>query len=329
MHTGLVALGTVLPVSMITAAQFQTDLTAFITQDGAFNARRSARQAVGDGWQVALAGVYDWLLAVRALLVARWGTGWSAQWAQAGFVSTKTAVPSTVAGQLGLNLSLVNFFTANPTYEVPTMNLTAAHGTVLRTAALNAQAAVAAATVLLNQTGEARQAAFDTLVAAVKAVMKNLEVVLAPDDPRWLTFGLLMPSTITTPGQPLNVTAQQDAQGNILVQCDAVALATRYRCRMLLVGVETDYRLVASGTEPLLSIAGVVPGQTAQLIVQAVNGSLQGVPSEPIQFTVPLASALAEAAKPAATPERAAVKALANGNGHSNGHDRTPHARAA
>ena len=113
-----------------------------------------------------------------------------------------------------------------------------------------------------------------------------------------VALGRVLPVTMIT-------AAQRDAQGNILVQCDAVALATRYRCRMLLVGVETDYRVVASGTEPKLSVAGVVPGQTAQFIVQA------------------------EVAKPAAAPEPVAVKAPTNGNGHSNGHGRTLHARAA
>jgi hypothetical protein len=66
--------------------------------------------------------------------------------------------------------------------------------------------------------------------------------------------------------------------------------ATRYRWRMLIVGVETDYRLVARSTEPIGIIVGVTPGQRAQIIVQAANQNLQGVPSDPIIFTVPLHS---------------------------------------
>ena len=55
-----------------------------------------------------------------------------------------------------------------------------------------------------------------------------------------------------------------------------MALAGRYRWRMLIVGVQTDYQLAASTTEPMASIGGVAAGQTVQIIVQAVNGSLQG-----------------------------------------------------
>ena len=95
-----------------------------------------------------------------------------------------------------------------------------------------------------------------------------------------------MPATDTTPGQPVNVTAQLDELGNIIVQCDPVPLATRYRWRMFIVGVETDYRLVARSTEPIGIIVGVLPGQRAQIIVQAVNNNMQGVASDPIIFTV-------------------------------------------
>ena len=95
--------------------------------------------------------------------------------------------------------------------------------------------------------------------------------------PRWLAFGLQMPATITTPGKPVNVTAMVDDTGTIIVQCDAMPLATRYRWRMLVVGVEVTYRLVARSVDPMGMITGVMPGQTAQIIVQAVNGDLQGV----------------------------------------------------
>ncbi|MGI9115642.1 MAG: hypothetical protein ACR2FX_11555 [Chthoniobacterales bacterium] len=58
---------------------------------------------------------------------------------------------------------------------------------------------------------------------------------------------------------------------------------------MLRVGVETEYQLVASGIEPMLSIGGVLTGQTVKIVVQAVNGQVQGVPSAPVEITVALA----------------------------------------
>jgi len=122
-----------------------------------------------------------------------------------------------------------------------------------------------------------------------------------------------MPSAISTPGQAVNLTAVLDDTGAIVVQCDAVPLATRYRWRMLLVGLQQDYKLAASTTGPMGAITGVPAGQTAKIIVQAVNGSLQGVASEPVELTMPAAKV---AELKTATEKPVAKKEFANGDGH-------------
>ena len=139
-----------------------------------------------------------------------------------------------------------------------------------------------------------------------------------------LAFGLNMPATRATPGQPVNLSAQGDEVGAIVVQCEAVPLATRYRWRMLLVGVETEYKLAVSTTEPVGVIAGVLPGQTVEIVVQAVNGNKQGVESAPVVFTVPVAAKAATSAKRAVAVEAPSASASGpeNGNGNGNGHPR-------
>lgn len=161
----------------------------------------------------------------------------------------------------------------------------------------------------------------------MRTLVKNLEGKLAKDDPHWLAFGLQMPATSATPGQPLNLSAHTDGTGAIVVQCDAVPLATRYRWRMLLVGVQTDYQLAASSVPPIGTIPGVLPGQTVQLIVQAVNGSLQGVASEPLVFALPAAGAKEATKVTAAAVE--VPRSNGHSNGHANGNGHLRHARAA
>ena len=319
MYAGLVELGQPLGITQITPPVFQGYLTAFATADNAFNAARSARQAASDTYQSAVGALDEWLAVTKSVLAGRFGLRWSTAWAQAGFINNTTRIPDKIEDRIALAGRLVAFFTANPGYEVPTMQVTAAQGATLQNAALAAQLALTNAARALAGLGQGWTDAFTALSDEMWSLIKILQATLNDDDARWLAFGLPMPATPTTPGQPVKVTAHTDGTGAIIVGCDAVALATRYRCRMLIVGVETDYRLVASGPQPLLSIAGVVAGQTVQLIVQAVNGSLQGVASEPIQFAVPLAGAQGEAAKAAATAERGVVKSPAHGNGHSNG----------
>lgn len=109
---------------------------------------------------------------------------------------------------------------------------------------------------------------------------------------------------------------------NVLLTWDAQPLASRYRLRMRVVGLETAFRLVASTTEPM-AIVGDVPADSAvEVIVQAVNGNRQGVASEPIIYR-----ALSKAAPqmPAEAPSAATplelVTVSSNGNG-SNGHSK-------
>lgn len=316
MEGGLVEFGQPLGITQITPAQFQVVLTAFSNGDNAFNAGRSMRQAASDAYQGALSDIYDWLSATKNVLAGRFGVRWSTAWAQAGFNNNSTAIPAKNDDRIALTGRLAAFFTANPTYEVPGMQVTAAQANTLKSAVLTKQAALTSATRTLTGLGQTWDAAFQALTDEAWSLVKILQAILADNDPRWLAFGLQMPITPSTPGKPVNVTAQLSDSGAILVQCDAVATATRYRCRALIVDVETEYRLVASSTEPILAIYGILPGQTLQIVVQAVNGNLQGVASGPIVFTVPVT----KAAKVAESTRAEVTSNGANGNGaHANG----------
>lgn len=325
---GMQALATPLKLTLITTAQMEANLAAFTAQDTAYNAARSARQNASDGFTAAMAAVYPWELAVRSILAARFGTRWNTQWAQAGFTNPSTAIPAKIQDQLGLALALVHFFTVNPTFEVPTMNLTAAQGTTLRDAALAAQGVVSAATVSLNTIGATWQTAYDALTRGMRALLANLGAVLANDDPRWLSFGFQMPSTVVTPGKPGTIAVSPDATGSLVLQVPPVPLATRYRWRTRLVGLQTDYQLAKSTPQPLAVIPGVPPGQALEIIVQAVNGTLQGVPSDPVLFLAPRPTVAATpAAVPVApvavtelAPRTAAATPSVNGKQGRNGH---------
>ena len=329
MIAGVVQQGSTVPVTMVTAAQLQADLNVFKKADGDFNAARSARLEASDLFQKEMVAVYEWLLAVSNVLVPRFGTRWSSAWALAGFINRSTGIPGKTEQRLGLLGSLIQFFTDNPSYEVPTMGLTAAQGTTLQTAALKKQQDLTDEEVAINRIGDDWTTGYDALAAVMRALIKKLEGKLAKDDPRWLAFGLNMPATSSTPGQPQNLTAHTDETGAIVVQCDALALATRFRWRMRIVGVEEKYALAASTTEPMASIDGVAAGQTVQIIVQGVNGTSQGVASEPVVFTVPVAASVPKQAgyRNVSTKNEEVPAAAHEGNG--NGHGQSRSARVA
>jgi len=83
-------------------------------------------------------------------------------------------------------------------------------------------------------------------------------------------------------------------------------------------GSGLPFHLIARSTQPTALTKPVEAGSTLQLMVQAVNGGSQSVPSDSIIFTVP------SAAKPAAAilaPAADAIPATANGNGNGSGSD--------
>lgn len=320
MLAGLTSLGSILKITQILPAAFQALLNAFVTADGDFNAARSARQAASDAFKPADTALSEWLQTTRNILAGRFGSRWSTMWTQAGFIKASTQVPKRIEERLGLALSLANFFALNPSYEVASMDVTAAQAIALRTAALAAQQAMMTADVNVKTASDTWDSAYNALTGKMRSLIKILGATLNDSDPRWLAFGLMMPSTNQTPGQPVNVTAHLDETGAIIVSCDAVPLATRYRWRMLRIGVETEYQLAARSIDPMGSISGVLPGQAVQIIVQAVNEALQGVASEPIQFTMPIVVTN----KPSTTAAEVVVSTPAAEttvtNGSSNGH---------
>ena len=318
---GLTSLGAALKITILTPAQLQADLHAFTSADNAYNEGRSTQQTASDAFHAADEAIVSWLGDVRKVLAAHFGNHWNTQWAQAGYVNRTTAAPRKIDDRLALCARVAAFFTAHSTYEVDSLEVTAAHANALETEAQTTRQAWTNATQALTTIGDTWDAAFTKLTDDLWSLIKVLQATLDGNDPRWLAFGLQMPDTITTPGQPVQVTAHTDETGTIIVQCEEVARATRYRWRTLLVGLQTNYVLAASGKEPLAALTGFAPGQTVEIVAQAVNGALQGVASVPIQFTMPIVRAKMEKAESAtATAEVPVVKGFTHRSGNGNGH---------
>ena len=318
---GLTSLGSTLKITILTPTQLQTDLNAFIAADNSYNAGRSAQQTASNAFHAGDDAIAMWLSVVRGVLVNSFGRRWNTQWAQAGYVNNTTAVPRNAEDRMALCARVTAFFTANPSYEVAALDVTAAEGTSLETTAQTTRQTWSHSTQALNTIGDTWNTADTTLTDDLWSLIKVLQATLDGDDPRWLAFGLQMPDSIQTPGKPVNVTAHTDETGAIIVQCNEVSKATRYRWRTMLVGLQSQYVLAASGTEAMAALTGYAPGQMVQIIVQAVNGGLQGVASEPVIFTMPTLRAKVE--KPesvAVSADAPAVKGFTNRGGNGNGH---------
>ena len=306
MVSGLSLLGPALGLTQITAGTLQGQLNAFAAAQTDFNTSRKAKEDASALSTQYHAQIEAWLLKAREVLVPILGRSWSAAWAEAGFVDRSTAVPTAVGEQLNLIGLLAAFFTANPSYENGSLEVTAATATALRVGSVTADGALDALKTAAAAKKAARDAALETLRGSMRMLVRILDELLAADDPRWTTFGLNLPDADTTPAAPEHVTASLAEGTLILAACAAVPLATRYRWRMRRVGIDPDFVLAASTKSPLAQIDHALPGQTVELMVQAANESAQSLPSASVFITLP----------PVAE-RMAAVKAAAGGSGEA------------
>jgi hypothetical protein len=262
--------------------------------------------------------LYEWLLTARKILAVQLGDFWSAAWVAAGFVSPSTQVPKTIEARIALGKSLETYFTKNPTRERPDDDVTAAKAVEMTDAAILGQNAVVTAEAALKTADEARPPAKTNLLTLFSDLLSNLNRKLPKDDPRWLEFGLQIPSIDATPAAPTGLRALV-VNGQLQLRCDATEYATRYRFRGKVIGLDDKYKLLGSSPLPAVDLNGLGAGITLEIIVQAVNGTSQGVASPTILVTMPLTESKTEAPV-APVSELAPLTAITpNGNGSANG----------
>jgi hypothetical protein len=314
MEYGFTKVGAGIPMTMITGTKFSTDFTAFKNAEENFGIMRKDLDVAYGLFAVAEQGVTEFLAATRAVLVGHWGPRWSPMWPQAGWVTPSTEVPRKIGDRIVLAGAVISFLTKNHSYEVESVGVTAANGQALLDVALAARNDVADREQAVKDAAAMRDPLRKTLVADMRLVIKNLGLI-AKDDPRWNTFGLNMPAARTTPGKPTGLTATYNpVTGGFDLSCDDLPLAERFRWRGREAGM--PYQLMARSTSPYAKTKRVAPGTTLEFIVQGVNGGSQGVASDSIFATVPLAET--PVAKTQAEP---VVSFNGNGNGaeHTNG----------
>ena len=278
-----------------------------------FNLARAALKDAESAGAGAHGAVTAWLLKARVVLVTYFGEAWSAQWVAAGWTTNSTAVPGTVGERYKLIGLLETFFTSNPGYQNadPKVKVTAAEAKLLKDASTAENTDVPVTDSAAKTKKAARETAIDLLRGTMRVLIGILDDKLSADDTRWADFGLNAPAADTTPSAPIGLTVTLVDEPVLLCQCDAVEKTTRYRWRTRLVGAP-EYTLAVSTTDPLAQIANVTAGQTYEVVVQAVNGSAQGLPSGAVPVPVP----------PLQTAVRAVREAASNGAAENGGRTR-------
>jgi len=106
-----------------TETDVRTDLANAVTAQEQYQAALSAKTDLSTAVTVADSNGKAFISAASSVLAQILGGTWSQAWVATGFPDLSTGVPSTQSKRQALLLSLQNYFTANPAYEINTPSL--------------------------------------------------------------------------------------------------------------------------------------------------------------------------------------------------------------
>ncbi|MDB6027618.1 MAG: hypothetical protein JWM68_3841 [Verrucomicrobiales bacterium] len=253
----------------------------------AYDTAVTARTALSTALSVADENVKAFIGFARMVLLYFIGALWSEAWMSTGFQDQCTAVPRVSSLREVLMGALKTYFAANPTHEVPALNVTAAAAEALKTALLNARAAYTAAVADCYAKRVTRDAAFTELRKRMRGLVDELGTVLSDTDSRWLAFGLNIPGAEATPDGVDHVTVMLIGPTTAALKWPAPARAQFYHVFRRIVGVDAEQVLVGSPADIDFNMEELPAHSSIEISVSAVNDGGEGHRSPVVTIVTP------------------------------------------
>ena len=270
-------------------ADLRADLAPAILAQKDYKTAISAKDDLSTALTVADSNGKAFIGAARRVLVSNFGEKWSQSWAATGFPDNSTAVPTTQAKREALLLSLKNFFTDNPTYEVntPKLVVTAAVAGTLNAKLAGARNGAMEGNTVAGQKKVARDAAEQTLRDRLSGMTAELGQLLDATDPLWLAFGLNEPGATGLPDSADGLVLTAGPAGTVLAHWSSASRASRYRVFQQIVGVDDVPVNVKTVNDAETTLPGLPSGKTVQIYIVSANDAGQAAPSATVQIVVP------------------------------------------
>jgi hypothetical protein len=267
----------------------RADLAPAIIAQKDYKTAISANTDLGTALTVADSNGKAFISAARRVLASNFGEKYNQSWAGAGFPDKSTAVPNTQGKREALLLSLKNFFTDNPSYEVntPKLIVTAARADTVWTALVAARTAAKDGNTLAGQKKVVRDATEHALRDRMSGMIAELGQLLDDTDPLWLAFGLNEPGATNLPDSADALVLTAGPAGTVLAHWTAGSRSTRSRVFQLIVGVDNVPVNVKTVTEPETTLTGLPSGKTAQIYIVSANDAGQAAAGETVSIVVP------------------------------------------
>lgn len=221
----------------------------------------------------------------RLRLAMLFGNSYNVNWGAAGFPDHSTMVPEVFAKRLSLLSSLALYWGLHPEQASNDMQATAAICQATFDALSDARSAVNRSQSALRTAVIAKNKAMKKLRKRLRGLIKELGLLLTPEDARWRQFGLNRPAQETMPVPVELVTLTAMGGGQVLAQWPAAPHATRYRVQARVVG-KPEFHAEATVHDPECLLSGKTPGDVLEVRVIAANRLDEAAPCPTAVVTV-------------------------------------------
>jgi len=192
--SGLEMYGPWLGMTQTPSSEFRRILDETEKADAAWSYAENTRVESHARMAAADEALTAWLAKARLVVMLARGEKWSERWIETGFEYRTGNVPKRINTRIKLARKLVVFLALHPEYGVPFADATAARGRSIYERTIQARAALDLGTNSCMVKKRLRNAAKHALRRTIYQVIRTLESTIAPNDPRWLAFGLNQPT---------------------------------------------------------------------------------------------------------------------------------------
>lgn len=287
---GAVSVGASVPLVINTAILIGEDRQWLLNTQAEYRAARRALVPLYAARRTAIKDAQTFCYTARGVLENSLGHEWSDAWIDTGWMLT-LAIPQSFEDLYELSLSLVAYFTANPSQEDAHLGVTAAAATTISDALRNTNKAVNNAETVSGDKKIVRDDKFKAARKRLTGLCKELSIQLDDLDPRWRAFGLNMPGATTVPEIPEHVVVTPLPASRLQIACDPSANATNYRFYLQRPIVDPEPIHVGGSSEPLFVTEALTPGQVYAVFVSASNEGAESELSNAVNATPILAAA--------------------------------------
>ncbi len=288
-QTAAGTLGAGIPLLINTASILGSDRGGLLQLEGQYQQTLGLLPALQVAVNTARTNATGFARSSRRWLENTYGHRWNQQWRTVGFIHNSLEIPTQDDAELAALLERMEIFFGNhPSQENPDpkVNVTAARAGALAGALTTAGTNLDAKERLSAEHKASRDTAKRALRNRLRGLVGELGQRISKSDPRWLEFGLNLPSAKNVPAVPEEVAVNANTPGEFFITCAPSKYATHYRFFTQRAGLDLEPVFAGRSDEPMFHLTDLTPGQVYAITVTAANAGAESRLSNAVSATV-------------------------------------------